>query len=190
MRYLSLLLTWFVCPLLFTACGPGGSSEDARQGEVTVDTEADEVAENEDTDTKDLVYLTFMNNEMQTVLGEIAEQKASSENVRSLATDLVNDNKQVAAKIEELAKAVQMQLPQGLEVAQQQKIDSLQKLPAGEFDKAFVNLMMEQQEKNSTLLEELAANGDNAIVRGLASDISEDRESQMERIEIVRKEMM
>lgn len=160
------------------------------EAQVEVDQTTKQNTENEATDPKDMIYFVFMNNEMQTALGNIAEQKAASEDVKSLGTEIVEQNKQLAAKIEDLAKAAEMRLPEGLQVEHQQKLDSITNLSGQEFDEAFVNLLLEQQQESIELMQELSANADNAIIRGLASDIVETEQSQIERAEIVKQEMM
>lgn len=170
--------------------GEATSESDTTDAKATVDQTTGQVAENEDTDMRDLVYFTFMNTQMQTILGNMAEQKASSSAVKSFGGDLAETNKQMAAQIEDLARAAKMRLPEGLQVEQQQKIDSIQKLPPQEFDKAFVTLVLEQQSENIELLEGLAASSDNAIIRGLAADIADAQQTQIERAEIVNEKMM
>lgn len=160
------------------------------EAQVEVDQTTGQAAEEKVAAPEDMIYYTFMNNQMQTTLGQMAEQKAASEQVQSLGTEIVEQNKQLMAKIEDLAKAAEMPLPQGLKVEHQQKLDSITQLSGQEFDQAFVNLLLEQQQESIELLDELSANADNPIIRGLASDIIETEQGQIERAEIVKQEMM
>lgn len=159
------------------------------EAQVEVDQSTEQIVDSEVTETEDMIYFAFMNNTMQTTLGQLAEQKAESEDVRSLGTEIVEQNKQLTAKIEDLARAAEMPVPGALQVEHQRKLDSISQLSGQEFDKAFMNLLVEQQQETIELMEELSANAENPIIRGLASDIVETERQQIERAEIVMQEM-
>lgn len=184
------LLIIFIAACDSPNTGEANNENDTADTEVAVDRTTDQIHGETNIEATDLIYFTFMNNQMQTVLGEVAEQKAASENVQRFGSDVVGENKQIAAKIEDLARAADIPRPGGLGVDQQQKVDSIQNLPPQEFDKAFIKLMLEQQERNVELLTELAQEGDNPIIRGLAADISESERDQIERAKIIKDEMM
>lgn len=190
-------LFFFLLPFIVfvAACdsqnaGEANNQNDTADAEVTIDKSAGQINETKSTGTEDLIFFTFMNNQMQTVLGEVAEQKAASETVQKFGSDVVGENKQLAAKIEDLAKAVDMPLPAGLGVDQQHKVDSIKELPPQKFDEAYINLVLEQQDENVELLMELAEEGDNPIIRGLAADIAESERDQIKRAEILKEEIM
>ena len=173
-------------------CGNTGNTETDTEGaEIAIDSAADTktVAENTETKASDLILYTFMNNEMQAGLARAAEEKAASQSVKDLSKQLVIGNKEIAAKLEDLAKASEVQLPGGLQVAQQTTMDSVQQLSPEEFDQAYVNMLVKQQKDNIEMLEDLSANADNAIVRGLASDIIDIQQTQIEEAEAVQGEI-
>lgn len=197
MRNIFLSLIAFSMVTFLSSCdsqntGEANNTSDTAntEAQIEVGQSAGEVAEEEVAAPEDMIYHAFMNSMMQTTLGQMAEQKAASEQVQSLGTEIVEQNKQLMAKIEDLAKAAEMPVPQGLKVEHQQKLDSITQLSGQEFDQAFVNLLLEQQQESIDLLQELSANADNAIIRGLASDIVETERGQIERAEIVKEEMM
>lgn len=180
-----------VMALFMTGCDSSSSNNEANNSDtVAVDQTTEQIIENEVTEPADMIYYAFMNNYMQTTLGQVAEQKASSENVKNLGNDLVEENKQVLAQIEELATAANITLPTGLQVEDQQRLDSLSNLSGQQFDSVYVNMVVEQKNKTIELMQDLAANADNPIVRGLADDIISTEREQIERAEIVQQEMM
>ncbi len=187
----SILFSFVIITFLFSCGSQNANEANNTEDSVILNQSAEQITDEEtDTDIKDLIYLTFMNKEMQAALGEVIETKSTSSDVQSFATDLVQNNKEISAKIEDLAEAAEMQLPGGLEVKQQQKIDSIMQLSPEELDKAFINLILEQQKESIELLQELASNSDNTIIRGLASEIADAERSQIERAEIVQQETM
>ena len=186
----ALLVASFIAVGICSCSGPS-NTETTENEAVTVDSNADAETEADDPETSagDLILYTFMNNEMQAALARTAQEKASSQSVKDLGQTLVTGNKEIAAKLDDLAKAAEVQLPGGLEVEQQTTIDSVEKLAPEEFDQAYVNMMVKQQKDNIEMLEDLSAQADNAIVRGLASDIIDIQQTQIEEAETVQGEI-
>lgn len=171
--------------------GCGNPSNTETDAEVAIDSTADTktIVENTETKASDLILYTFMNNEMQAGLARAAEEKAASQSVKDLSKQLVIGNKEIAAKLKDLAKATEVQLPGGLQVEQQTTMDSVQQLSPEEFDQAYVDMLVKQQKDNIEMLENLSAKADNAIVRGLASDIIDIQQTQIEEAQVVQKEI-
>ena len=173
------------------SCGGPSSTETADNEAVTIDASADTEteADNPETSAGDLILYTFMNNEMQAALARTAQERASSQSVKDLGETLVVGNKEIASKLDDLAKAAEVELPGGLEVEQQTMLDSVEQLAPEDFDQAYVNMLVKQQKDNINMLEDLSAQADNAIVRGLASDIINIQQTQVEEAEAVQGEI-
>ena len=173
------------------SCGGPTTSETAENGEVAIDSTDDTktIVENGEITAEDMIFYTFMNNEMQAGLARAAQEKAASQSVKDLSEQLVIGNKEIAAKLEDLAKAANVPLPGGLEVEQQTTMDSVQQLSPEAFDQAYVDMLAKKQKDNIEMLEDLSAQADNAIVRGLASDIIDIQQTQIEEIESVQGEI-
>lgn len=175
--------------LLFAAgllgCG-GTDSTKATNTEVVVDSTAvaQTVTAEPETSAGDLVLFAYMNNELQAGMARAAQERAATQSIKDLGQELVEGNKEIAAKINELAEAAQVQLPGGLEVEQQATMDSVHQLSPDAFDEAFVRMLVKKQEDNIDLLEDLVAKADNPIVRGLADDIIDIQQTQMEEVEV------
>lgn len=175
------------------SCGGPSSTETAdnetEDVEVDATSDTETVASDEETDANDLILYTFMNNEMQAGLARVAQEKASSQSVKDLSQKLVTGNKEISSKLDELATAAQVDLPGGLEVEQQTTMDSVQQLSPEDFDQAYVDMLVRQQKDNISMLEDLSAKADNPIVRGLASDIIDIQQTQIEDAEAVQSEI-
>ena len=173
------------------SCGGPSSTDTTEDAEVAVDTtaETEAITESEETSAGDLILYTYMNNEMQAGLARAAEEKAASQSVKTLSQELVIGNKEIAAKLNDLAEAAEVELPGGLAVDQQSKMDSVQQLSPEEFDQAYIDMVVKQQKDNIQMLEDLSAQADNPIVRGLASDIIDIQQTQIEEAEVVQKEI-
>ena len=186
------LSLFFAGTMLMTACG-SPSSETASDAETTetVATENTEMEmESEATSGADMVLFTAMTNRLQTQLSEMAQEKAPSPAVQELGTEIEQANNEIMVKIQELADALQAELPGTLSVDQQAIYDSLQELSPEEFQTAYVQVLQRDIQKNLENLEGLAAESDSEIVRGLAADIADLQQPQLETVEEVQQEMM
>ncbi|MGB3851635.1 MAG: DUF4142 domain-containing protein [Tunicatimonas sp.] len=183
------LLAGFLFTVGLISCGGTGSTN--TDAEVAVDSTADTqtVAETPETSASDLILYAYMNNEMQAGMARAAQEKAASQTVKDLGEELVVGNKEISAKLNELAEAGQMQLPGGLEVEQQATLDSVQQLGADAFDETFIEMLVKKQKDNIDLLEELAAQADNPIMRGLADDMIDIQQTQMQQVESAQGNM-
>ncbi len=179
--------------LWISGCNSSNSSTDqeARNDDtITVDQTTEQVIDDQTLKPIDMVYYVYMNNYMQTTLGNIAEQKAASEKVKDLGKNITEENTQIMSQIEDLAKASDVELPQGLEVEDQQRLDSLTALSGQQFDLAYVNMVIEQKNKSIELMQDMALNAENPIVSGLVDDIIATEREQIQRAETVQQEMM
>lgn len=183
--YLSILFT----SLILWSCGSQTNQEAANEDSIAVNLEEAEsmtsVAE-----TEDLLLETMMNTMMYASLGQIASEKASSQEVKDFAAQLSDSSEQVAAKIKELFEAAGGNAPQALGVEHQAKLDSLQDLPPAEFDQAFVNLVVQEHQGDLESMESLKTESDNAIVRGLAAEAENMMRAQLEKAQAVQGETM
>ena len=172
------------------SCGGTGTTE-TTDAEVVVDSTADTqtVAETPETSATDLILYAYMNNEMQAGMARVAQEKAATQAIKDLGQELVVGNKEISSKLSELAETAQMQLPGGLEVEQQATMDSVNQLAPDAFDQAFVEMLVKKQKDNITLLERLTARADNPIMRGLADDIIDIQQTQIEEVEAAQDNM-
>ena len=179
--------------LLLSACGT--TSDTNAETEVeTVETPVTEEAtldtEQETTSPADLLLFTAMTNRLQTQLSDMALEKAPSEAIQELGEEIKQSNDQIMTKVQDLAEAMQAELPSTLSVDQQAIYDSLQELSPEEFQGAYVEVLQRDIQKNLENLEDLAAETDSEIVRGLAADITDLQQPQLETVEQVQQEMM
>jgi putative membrane protein len=147
------------------------------------------VTEETEADAGDLVLFAYMNNELQAGMALAAQERAATQSIKDLGQELVAGNRDIAAKLSELAEAARVELPGGLEVEQQATLDSVHQLSPDAFDEAFIEMLVKKQKSNIDLLEELVANADNPIVRGLADDIIDIQQTQIEEVEAAQSAM-
>lgn len=139
---------------------------------------------------EDYLLQTMMNSMMYASLAQVASEKATAQEVKDFANDLSDSTEVIVAKLQELFDAVEGEAPQAMSVEQQAHLDSLQKLPPAEFDQAFVDYMVQAQEGDIETLQSLATEADNTIVIGLAEEIENMMQAQLEKARTVKEETM
>ena len=139
---------------------------------------------------EDYILQTMMNSMMYASLAQVASERASAQEVKDFANTLFDSTEVIVAKLQELFDAVEGEAPQAMSVAQQAQLDSLQNLPPAEFDQAFVNYVVQAQEDDIEILQSLATEADNVIVIGLAEEIENMMQAQLEKARTVREETM
>lgn len=181
------MVTGLLLALGLLSCGGTGSTE-TTDAEITVDSTADTqpVTAESEISAGDLVLYAYMNNELQAGMARAAQERAATQSIKDLGQELVIGNKEIASKLDELAEVAQVQLPGGLEVEQQATIDSVHQLSPDAFDEAFIRMLVKKQKDNIDLLEDLVAKADNPIVRGLADDIIDIQQTQIEEAEVAQ----
>jgi len=81
-------------------------------------------------------------------LGKLAAQKAPSASVRVFAQRSVNDHAQLNEQLQSIAQAKGVALPTSLDTRRQKTIETLEKLDAAAFERAYLKLMTEDHQKD------------------------------------------
>jgi len=87
-------------------------------------------------------------------LGKLAEEKGSSQAVKDFGTMMVNDHSKANMELKQLAERKKIMLPDSVGKEEQQFKKDLSKKPGAEFDKAYVNAMVEDHKKDIAEFEE------------------------------------
>jgi putative membrane protein len=87
-------------------------------------------------------------NEAEIELGQLAQQKAQSPEVKSLAQRLVTDHTRANQQLKQLAQKEGVSVPTGLDKDQKDLRARLEKLNGAAFDRAFVDAQVKDHQKD------------------------------------------
>jgi putative membrane protein len=107
---------------------------------------------------------------MEVTLGELAQQQAKSEEVMQFGQRMVEDHGQANEKLMAIAEQKGIQLPQELPEDAQQKYEELQQLSDAEFDRAYMDEMVMDHEKDVQAFEQQAESGQDPDLRAFAEE--------------------
>lgn len=147
---------------IFSACNGNSSSSNSATATANADSSvsADKKAAAMDTSNKGKVMidnntLDFANKAAtggmaEVELGKLAGQRANSAQVKDFARMMVEDHTLVNNNFKTIASKKSMELPTSVTEDQRKDIDNLSKKSGKDFDKAYVDMMVEDHKKDIT----------------------------------------
>jgi putative membrane protein len=105
----------------------------------------------------------------EVTLAKLAQEKASSADVKSFAAKLEKDHSQANDELKEVASKKNITLPAGPSKNHQALHDKLAKLSGAEFDKAYVAAMLDDHQKDVREFSRVASGSGDADVKAFAA---------------------
>lgn len=177
MKKIFLTLTVALSLFALQSCG-GGANKDSKETADSINeaktpeniddnpTTATPVAVNED----DAKFVTeAANGGMAEVeLGQLAQQKAQHADVKAFGEMMIKDHSKANDELKALAQAKNITLPATLGEEPQKVKDELSKKSGAEFDKAYIDDMVKDHEKDIKLFEDASKNLKDADLKAFA----------------------
>ena len=101
--------------------------------------------------------------------GQLAQQKAMVDEVKQLGKRMVDDHTAVNGRLQQLGQQKGLSLPQQLDKKHQDRIDSLAKKTGSDFDKAYINEMVDDHKKYVNAFDKAAKDAKDADVKSFAT---------------------
>lgn len=102
-------------------------------------------------------------------LGQLASERAASNSVKQFGQRMVQDHTQVNNQLQQLATQKGVTLPKTLNNENQQVSQRLSKLSGAQFDREYMNHMVQAHEKDVAAFESQAQQGQDADVKAFAA---------------------
>jgi len=120
-------------------------------------------------DSKEFAMKAAEGGQFEVKAAQLAEQKASSQEVKSLAQKIQQDHTAANNELMALAKQKNIDLPTNLTGACQEKYDMLQKLDGPAFDEAYIHCMIGDHLKDILSFDKEAKKGTDQEIKQWAS---------------------
>lgn len=101
--------------------------------------------------------------------GKLAQQKASSDEVKQFASRMVQDHSKANDELKQVASAKGIEVPSELDKKHKNDYDRLNKLSGAEFDRAYMSLMVDDHKKDVADFKKEADSGKDADVKSFAA---------------------
>jgi putative membrane protein len=102
-------------------------------------------------------------------LGQLAQEKGSSDAVKDFGKRMVQDHTEANDKLKHVASDENMNLPTGLSKKDQRTYDRLSQLSGSAFDRAYARDMVRDHETDIAAFQREAQNGQNNAIKDFAS---------------------
>ncbi|WP_153797763.1 DUF4142 domain-containing protein [Foetidibacter luteolus] len=154
----SFVLVAAVC--LLQACGGGSSNPDSTDSAENINEQRDtgSLSDNDaanpgtglpvDKDAADFAVKAASGSMMEVELGKLAEQKAVSERVKNFGAMMVQDHTAASDELKKIASAKNIALPAEMGDEHKKHIEDLSKKSGKDFDKAYVDLMLDDHKED------------------------------------------
>jgi len=106
---------------------------------------------------------------LEVELGRMAAQKGSTEQVRQFGQRMVDDHSQASEQLKSIAQSKGVPLPDSLDANRRKAVERLQRLPAAQFDQAYIKLMLEDHQQDIREFRKAAQQGSDSNVKSFAS---------------------
>src|SRR5256886_16850851 len=106
---------------------------------------------------------------LEVQMGQLAQQKASSDQVKQFAARVAEDHAKANDELKQIATAKGAQVPAALEKGQQKDLEKLQKLSGSDFDRAYMKQMVSDHKGDVSAFEKEAKSGKDAELKSFAA---------------------
>jgi putative membrane protein len=171
MKKLSSILLIATAALGFQACKSSSSSSSSTDSTtVTKDSTAKTTVSAAPVDKDDSTFaVTAANDGMAEVAaGNMAQQKAVSPRVKAFATMMVTDHGKAGAELAAIAKTKNITLPSAPDADKQKMAADMNKMTGKDFDKDYVNGMVDGHEKAVKLFTDASTSLKDSTLRAFA----------------------
>lgn len=190
MKKITLLLGIAVASLSFQAC-----NENKKTGTDSVENahDANDIKEDKGTgqedDDNDFAVKAANGGMLEMELARMAREKSQSNDVKEFAAMMLSDHQKANEELKALAGRKNITLPARLGDDEQKHVDELAKLTGNEFDKKYVDLMVDDHEEDVKLFKEAADDSDDAELKAYAAKTLPTLQKHLERITTIDKNM-
>lgn len=143
----------------------------------------------QDDDENDFAVKAANGGMLEMEVARLAREKAQSSDVKAFAAMMLSDHQKVNDELKALAGRKNITLPARLGEDEQKHVDELAKLSGAEFDKKYIDLMVDDHEEDVKLFKEAADDADDADLKAFAAKTLPTLQKHLERITTIDKNM-
>jgi putative membrane protein len=105
---------------------------------------------------------------MEVELGKIAQEKATNPRIKEFGAMMAKDHSEANDQLKSLAQQKNITLPASVSDKQQKEIDDLNKKTGKDFDKAYMNMMLDDHKKDIKKFEKAGNDLKDADIKSFA----------------------
>ena len=122
-----------------------------------------------DKNAKNFVTKAARGGMMEVELGNVAQQQAKSQRVKDFGSMMVTDHTNANNELKSIASSKNVTVPDSLLPEERKHIDMLKKKTGTDFDKAYMNMMVEDHKKDVAEFKKESESSKNADIKNFAA---------------------
>lgn len=171
------LFAGFIASLYLISCSNSSSSTSTSDSSVSKSSVTDSSALKSETTSSfaadqasiDFATKAAKGGMAEVAIGKIAAQKATSQRIKNFAMMMVTDHTKANDELKQKAASQNITLPNAVSEEDQKMIDSINMKSGKNFDKAYMEIMLNDHKKTIDLFAKEATNGTNNTLKDFAS---------------------
>jgi putative membrane protein len=122
-----------------------------------------------DTVDQEFIRKAAQGGKMEVQLGNIAQQNAMNERVKGFGSMMVNDHSQANNELTQFAQSRNVMLTDSMDKKTQDHINSMEKMKGKAFDRSYMNMMVNDHNKDIAEFEKAASSAHDADLKAWAA---------------------
>jgi len=190
MKKISLCLMVALSACTFQACNENKrNSDDSVENANDANDLKEQAGSGEKDDENDFAVKAANGGMFEMELAKMAQEKAASKDVKEFAAMILTDHMAASEELKAIAAKKNITLPTTLGKDEQEDVDEMAKLTGAEFDKKYVDAMVEDHEKDVKLFQEASIAGQDPDLKQFAGKTLPTLQKHLERITTIDKNM-
>lgn len=190
MKKISFLLLVTLSAWTFQGCNENKkTSEDSVENAHDANDEKEQANTGQEDDDNDFAVKAANGGIFEMEAARLAQEKAQGKEVKEYAAMMMTDHQKAHEELKALAGRKNITIPARLGNDEQKEIDELAQLTGIEFDKKYVDLMVEDHEDDVKLFEKASKDSDDADLKAFAAKTLPTLQKHLERITTIDKNM-
>ncbi|RIV23484.1 DUF4142 domain-containing protein [Fibrisoma montanum] len=190
MKKTSLIWLLALSSLTFQACNENKKdSDDSVENAHDANDMKEQAGSGQDDDVNDFAVKAANGGLLEVELGRLAQEKAQNADVKAFGAMMVEEHQKANQELKALAAQKNITLPTTLGEDAQKHVDELSRLSGAEFDKKYIDLMVEDHEEDVKLFKEAADDADDADMKAFAAKTLPTLQKHLERVTTLDKNM-
>ena len=180
---------FFATALMISALASYSVAQQTDEGTASTNSSAMTESNMVDSKTQQFVEKAATSGILEVKLGQMAQEKASSSEVKDFGEHMVTGHSQANDKLKSIAQEKGVTLPDSLTAKQQGTVDKLSKLSGEEFDQEYMKTMVKEHKKDVQAFEKAAKNLSDPAVQDFASQTLPTLKEHLQEAEDVNQQL-
>lgn len=190
MKTISLCLLLTLTAWTFQACNENNrKSDDSVENANDANDQKENAGTGEEDDENDFAVKAANGGMFEMELAKMVQEKAQSKDVKDFAAMMMKDHMAASEELKAIAARKNITLPATLGKEEQEDVDEMAKLTGAEFDKKYVDAMVEDHEEDVKLFQEASIAGEDPDLKAYAGKTLPTLKKHLERITTIDKNM-